>query len=287
MIYYQHSGKLKKQKNKDNIELRLHIPENISQFNIKVDCNRLVQVFYNLIGNSIKFSEKGVIDFGFDIDENRANFYVKDQGIGIPEDKLEEIFDRFKQLNYENVAKYGGTGLGLSICRGIVNLFGGEIKVESNVGKGTHFQFHIPYEKTEAEVITQTDLNENVFDTVLQNKTVLLVEDDEFVGLYFQEIFKSTGSKLIWAKNGLEGIKLFRENKDIAIVLMDIRMPEMNGHKATQEILKMNPKAKIIAQTAYAMQDEKEKCFAAGCIDYLAKPIVKSELEKRISHWLS
>ncbi len=279
-------SEIKKQKGKDSINLNLHIPQQLSSFTINTDCHRLMQVFYNIIGNALKFSDSGNIDFGFSVGNNRIDFFVKDEGIGIPQDKLDEIFDRFKQLNYEDVVKYGGTGLGLSICRGIIELLGGEISVESKVGSGTHFKFYLPYFHSDLELNRQPESKFTSFDKAVDGIKILLVEDDPIVGMYFEEIFKPTNAILLWATNGVGALEIYKEHNDIDLVLMDIRMPEMNGYRATKEILKLNPKAKVIIQTAYAMQEERQKCFEAGCVDYLTKPIIKDELERKMPTWL-
>lgn len=274
-----------------NIEFKLDIPAEHHNLVIITDALRLRQVVSNLLNNALKFSEKGTITFGFKVKNSDIKFYVKDQGIGIAKDKIDEIFERFKQLNYENSAKYGGTGLGLAICKGIVSMMGGSIFADSILGEGSQFYFVIPFEEiieNEANDESKLQLQSPNFDSILKNKTILIAEDEEFIRFYFREVIKNYKSKIIFANNGLEAVKYFSENKNIDLVLMDLNMPEMNGYAACKEILKMNPKTKIIAQTAFASNDEREKCLNSGFVDYITKPLsteviistIKKHLEK-------
>ncbi|MCG1035396.1 chemotaxis protein CheB [Polaribacter sargassicola] len=281
-------NQLKITKDKPDITIKSFIPEEAKDLIIFTDTYRLRQVITNLLNNSLKFSEKGEISFGFDIRDNQLHFFVKDQGIGIPKNKLEEIFDRFKQVNYNDNAKYGGTGLGLSICKGIIHNLGGDISVESTLNKGATFKFNIPLKtvinKKKKEEKRSIKNNENSF---LKNKTILIAEDDKIVRLLYSLFFKDSGANIIFAVNGKLALEEYQEKKDlINIVLMDIRMPEMNGFDATKKIIEINPDVKIIMQSAYAMHDEKEKCFELGCKDYITKPISKNNLFKVLQKWI-
>jgi two-component system CheB/CheR fusion protein len=283
---YENFNQIKLNLGKGQIDLKMEIPSEFADIVIKTDFNRLHQVISNLLNNAFKFTEKGSISFGFKVNKPLIEFYVIDQGIGIPQDKTNEIFERFKQLNYENAAKFGGTGLGLAICKGIIERLGGSISVSSVFGEGSTFTFTIPLnEVNNVEELEQMPLKTH-YNTVFKNKIILIAEDDELVQLYLNEIFIHSELKIIFANNGKEALRLYTENNGIDLVLMDIRMPEMNGYKAAEEILKINQKAIIIAQTSYASAEEKEKCLNAGFVAYLTKPLSKVLILEMLNKYL-
>ena len=276
---------LKKQRQKDNINIKLSIPREYKKLTIETDGSRLQQVISNLLNNALKFSKEGTITYGFTVEDKKIQFFVKDEGIGIAEEELSEIFVRFKQLNYGK-AEYGGTGLGLAICVGIVELLGGKITVSSKLGKGSEFNFDIPlklFNEKSFPTLPQTDNKD--YSNVFNGKRILIAEDEHIIHLYFKEIFRPFNVEVIFANNGREAVE--RYSPDVDIVLMDLRMPELNGFDATREIIKIDPNAKIIAQTAYVMNEEKEKCIESGCIGYLTKPISKGDLFKELEKHLS
>jgi two-component system CheB/CheR fusion protein len=279
-------NRLKIVKNKKDIVIKSYVPKALESLVIITDYQRLQQVISNLLNNALKFSEKGEISFGFSVEEDNLKFFVKDEGIGIEKSKHKEVFERFKQINYDNSAKYGGTGLGLSISRGIITLFGGYIELTSELNKGTRFDFTIPLKRANIKKeIKQT----GSFDPegFLKNKTILIAEDDPLIQLLFKIVLKKTGADVFYASNGSSAVNTYKSNKNIDIVLLDIRMPEMNGIEAMEKILKINPEAKIIMQTAYAMADEKEKCYKKGCVDFLSKPVVKEQLFETLDKWVN
>ncbi|MEP5935320.1 MAG: response regulator, partial [Winogradskyella arenosi] len=207
-------------------------------------------------------------------------------GMGIKKSKQLEIFERFKQLNYESNAKYGGTGLGLTICKGILTLLGGDITVSSEEHKGTLFEFTIPvkYAESSAEPTQATLPKEKNF---LKGKMILIAEDDSLIRLLFKIVLKDTEANVLFAKTGWEAVEIYRETEQIDVVLLDIRMPTMSGIEAMGKILNINPKAKIIMQTAYSMPDEKERCYQKGCLGFLSKPIIKDELYATLYKWVN
>ncbi|MBU3011259.1 response regulator [Polaribacter vadi] len=282
-------NQIKTAKKKTHITTKSYIPKEAKNLTVLTDPLRLRQVITNLLNNSLKFSEKGEISFGFEIKNEVLEFFVKDEGIGIPKDKLDEIFDRFKQINYSDNAKYGGTGLGLSICKGIISNLGGKITVASTLNKGATFKFTIPIKIIEKDSLPKRKENKILTEdnySFLKDKTILVAEDDEIVKLMYTKFLKGTKAKTIFAPNGKLAVEQYIKNKNIDIVLMDIRMPEMNGFDATKKILELNPNAIIIMQSAYAMHDEKEKCFEIGCKDYLTKPVIKKELFRVLHKWI-
>lgn len=279
-------NQLKVARHKNNIIFNKHIPEKYKDLNIITDGQRLQQVISNLLNNALKFSEKGEISFGYHVENGHVKFFVKDEGIGIRKSKQIEIFERFKQINYENNARYGGTGLGLAICKGIVELLGGEIWVTSKLNVGTLFEFTIPLKLSKVEKINNKKpyLKSKDF---LNDKTILIAEDDSLIQMLFQVVLKNSGANILFAGTGKEAVHIYENTPNIDVVLLDIRMPEMNGINAMSKILKINPDAKIIMQTAYAMPEEREKCFNRGCVDFLSKPVIKEELFKSLNKWVS
>lgn len=276
---------IKVQKEKTHLKLESIVPSNLRNLNISTDPRRLEQVLSNLINNSIKFSDKGTISYGFQKNENYLTFFVKDEGIGIAKCKQKEIFERFKQVNYKDSAKYGGTGLGLSICKAIVTLLGGDITVESKRYKGTTFKFNIPIKTiTNPDIDTAKKINQSK--DFLKDKTILIAEDNTLIRMLLDVVLKKTGAQLIFANDGKTAVDLYKENPHIDIVLLDIRMPRMSGIEAMDLILKVNPKAKIIMQTAHAMEEEKAMCFEKGCSDFLTKPIIKEHLLQTLAKWV-
>lgn len=275
---------LKQQKDRDDIAINCHIPEEYDNLSINTDAARLQQVLSNLIGNALKFT-KHSIDFGFNIDAQEITFFVKDDGIGIPKNKRDNIFKRFEQVRDEDATKHGGTGLGLAISKGIIELMQGKINVESKVHKGSTFTFSLPFDAVEdSSRSKKNQTKERVKD---KNKKIrILIAEDQTINIeYFKVILKEYPFKLSVAKNGKEAVEIYKANPDIDLVLMDIRMPVMDGLEATKQILEFDPKAKIIAQTAFAMAQDAQHFLLKGCIDYLSKPITKEELLEMINKW--
>jgi len=252
---------------------------------INTDPEKLKQIFKKLLGNSFKFTESGSITAGCKLDKNQnLIFYVSDTGSGIPLDKHETIFERFIKLNIENDKLISGTGLGLSIVKGLVTLLGGKIWVESEVGKGTTFYFSI------SENLSQGTSEHIVSDKIktyhFPNKNILIVEDDIFNAEFIKGMLAETNVNIILTTNGIDAIQIALE-KSFDVILMDIRLPDIDGNEVTRRIKKMKPQSIIIAQTAYLSDKEKEKAFEAGCTDYLCKPLDYDSLLTTLNHYLS
>lgn len=257
--------------------------------NIMTDSHILHGILTNLIKNAIKFTYKGSIEFGYilrddsELDRSaKVEFYVKDTGVGIPEDRMQAIFNRFEKADIEDTRVFEGSGLGLAISKAYVEMLGGEIFVESVVEKGSKFSFTIPYIQAVKKKIKKqfTDTHNENFK--LQKMTLLIVEDDDISSELLETILKDTFKKLFFAENGVEAIQQCKNNPEIDLVLMDISMPVMSGYEATQQIRKFNKDIIIIAQTAYSMIGDKEKSIEAGCNDYISKPINKKLLLEMI-----
>jgi PAS domain S-box-containing protein len=272
-FFTEYQKRINKQHIKFSLEALCDPSENI----IITDKVKLKQIFINLISNAFKFTDVGKVEGGCKFDENNnLLFYVSDTGIGIPADKKDYIFERFTQLHQNLQKNIGGTGLGLSIVKGLIGLLGGEISVESEPNKGSTFSFTFPCKM--AQIISQPQSSsemsivKNIF-----NSTILIVEDDFYNAEYIKEILSGIGLTILLAENGQEAIEKAL-SQPVDLVLMDIRLPDINGYEATLQIKKNKPDIKIIAQTAYAASDEKQKAFDAGCIDYISKPIKQGAL---------
>ena len=268
----------------DKVEFKLN-KEGKEPDKIKLDQNRLRQIINNLLSNAFKYTDEGVIEMGYKLNDNQTIlFFVKDTGIGIEMEKQSFIFDSFRKSDNSTKRLYGGTGLGLSISKALVELMGGKIWVESKLNGGSEFYFTLPYEPT-----NKTDNNnqsESKAPYLWENKKILIVEDDLLSFDYLKEILKETRAIILHAKDGQCAIKHCKENNDIDLVLMDIQLPGLDGNTATKEIRKFNQEIPIIAQTAYAMKEEKNKILEAGCNDYVSKPINEKILFSKISYFL-
>ncbi len=267
---------------KSEITLKCTIPQEHKDINILTDPLRLQQVISNLLNNAYKYSHKGTIEFGYQVpDDDTIIFFIKDQGIGIPKDKIDAIFNRFERATADNVHYSEGTGLGLAISKGIVNLLNGEITVESEVGVGTNFTIKIPLIKT-----TEKDPTQKPEIKIQQpDKITLLIAEDNTINItYFKSLFKKYAYTIFYAENGLKAVEIYEEHPEIDIILMDIRMPIMDGVEAAKRIFKINPNAKIIAQTAHAMRDDCDKYLDMGFADYVSKPIDKDKLIEKINN---
>lgn len=254
---------------------------------IKTDFDRIKQILISLIDNAFKFTAKGSIQFGCKLkDQSTIMFFVSDTGIGITKENQQLIFERFRQAEDTYLTReYEGAGLGLSICKGLVDLMNGSIWVESEVGKGSVFFFTIPFTPTNI-IDTGQELSKNIkYD--FNGRTILIVEDVTYNQVYLNEILKDTNATLIYTDNGAAAIEEFRLHPEIDIVLMDIRLPDINGLELTKGMISERKNIKIIAQTAYASNSDREKAIDAGCNDYISKPINRGLLLDIISKQLN
>lgn len=272
-------NEIKSQKSKDHLELFINNPQNAKNLLLKTDPYRLKQVLMNLIGNAIKFTDTGFIEYGLKENEETLTFYVKDTGIGIDQSHQKEIFKRFRKIDDEKSRLFRGAGLGLAISQDIVKLLGGEIQVESELGNGSVFSFSLPKKlanrKTKETGITDAK------ELDLMGKTVLIAEDEPTNFKFLNQLLQKYNATIIWARDGQEAIKQVDHQKT-DLVLMDIKMPNVDGYEATRKIKKRHPELVVIAQTAYASIDEMEKCKTAGCDYFISKPINIDELVKTL-----
>jgi PAS domain S-box-containing protein len=271
---------------KEHVEIDLVVPENpISQL-IITDPLRLSQIINNLISNALKFTESGHIKFGYKIEQDQVIVFVKDTGIGLSADESKIIFERFKQVG-KSSKKNEGTGLGLAISKGLVELLGGNIWVNSELGAGSEFSFTFLYRESNNQAI---EINRppliKVADCKWKGKTLLLVEDELVNYTYIYDLLEGSGIKILHVTTAEEAICICQTQQIIDIILMDIRLPGISGFEATSAIKKIRKEVPIIAQTAYAMENEKKQCFEAGCDQYLTKPFDQALLLQVINNHL-
>jgi len=277
----------KKQKDKDHINFRISTPtEKVEMYS---DDSRINQILVNLIENAFKFTDSGYIEAGYTIlNKTHVQIFVKDTGIGIPKSDWETIFDRFRQVDGGATRKYQGSGLGLSICKGLLSLMDGKIWYEPNKPEGSIFNILLPYSKIVGEHIPS---NHTIKETVSHeknwsDKTIMIVEDQASNTKLVAEYLEPTNVKTIFVENGADAINKVKENVKIDLIIMDIQLPGIDGYEATREIKKIKRSITIVANTAYAMSDDRKKCMAAGCDDYLSKPIIPNDLYSVLGSYL-
>uniref|UniRef100_UPI0040495F72 PAS domain-containing hybrid sensor histidine kinase/response regulator n=1 Tax=Flavobacterium sp. TaxID=239 RepID=UPI0040495F72 len=265
------------------IKLSFHNSLSQEEAIIKTDREKLFSILTNLVKNAIKHTEKGSIKFGYHLKNNFLYFFIEDTGIGIAEDRTEAVFKRFIQADITNKMALQGAGLGLSISKAYVEILGGEIWVNSKVGVGSTFNFTLPYFKEVSEIKNEKEVKQISKLEPLTNKLkILIAEDDKISELLITFSVKNFASEIIYAKNGEETVALFKKNRDIDLILMDMQMPIMNGNVATEEIRKIDKDVLIIAQTANAFSNENEIMLQAGCNEILTKPIQVNNLKQII-----
>jgi PAS domain S-box-containing protein len=255
---------------------------------VRTDREKIDTVLTNLIKNAIKFTEKGSIEFGYVLkhasESAELEFFVKDSGVGVTQQLKKVIFERFRQGSESLARNYEGAGLGLSISKSFVEMIGGKIWVEDNSDNyhnktGSIFYFTIPYkpkpvEKADAGHVVPGRKEE----FAIKSLNILIAEDDESSELLMSRALRTIGKKILKVRTGVAAVQACRSNNEIDLIMMDIKMPEMDGYEATRQIRQFDKKVIIIAQTAYAQMGDSEKAIVAGCNDYISKPINKDEL---------
>ncbi len=263
------------------LNLKTGLPDNDSV--IETDSGKLIQILTNLIQNALKFTSSGEIDFGYNRSNSTLEFYVIDTGIGIAADMKEKIFDRFHQVDNTLTRTQEGSGLGLSISQAYVEMLGGTIRIESREGWGSEFYFTLPYRPT---FLQQKPIPSPVNQKPIITApfiTILIAEDDAVSSLLLKKNLTDENINTLFAVNGKEAVEMVQQHQEINIVLMDIRMPVMNGFDTTRVIKELRPDLPVIVQTAFTSKDEKDKSHEAGCDGYITKPINKVELLELIT----
>ena len=274
------------QAEKNQIELIPVYSLNNENSIIITDGLRLRQIIGNLMSNAIKFTEKGTIRFGYVMeDKDHIKFFVEDSGIGIDPSKSEIVFQPFRQVDEGDARRFGGTGLGLSISLGFVKMLRGRMWHESVPGKGTSFYFILPYRSA---VVPEHPADSPLEKTgpVWDGKRILIVEDDDLNFEYLNAILEPTSIGIDRAKDGIQAVDLCKSDA-FDVVLMDIRIPKIDGLQATRIIRESGITIPVIAQTAFAMTNDRDKCMDAGCNDYISKPVNKDALIEILSRYLA
>jgi signal transduction histidine kinase/CheY-like chemotaxis protein len=258
---------------------------------INTDREKVYSILTNLVKNAIKYTDSGSIELGCELiqrDNVRSvlRFHVTDTGIGIPADRQEAIFKRFIQADITDKAARQGAGLGLAISKAYVEMLGGQLWVESEVGKGSRFYFTLP--DIDSQMVEPVEVQKMTSEPIVQKRKlkVLIADDDEVSKILIERFLSGMCEQIYKAATGLEAVSICFENPDIDVVLMDIQMPEMDGYEATSQIRIFNKDLVIIAQTAYGLSHDKEKALAAGCTDYISKPIDRIKLVEMIEKYL-
>jgi PAS domain S-box-containing protein len=269
---------------KKNLQLQTLIPEDAGTVTMYSDASKIRQVMTNFTSNAIKYTSRGYVKLGFEMHENSILFFVEDSGMGVPEEEQQHIFRAFYRGNLAVSSAIRGTGLGLNIAKELVELMDGTIGVISQPGKGSRFYFTLPYETPELSVADEGMRKPKL--GKWKDLNILIAEDDETNYLYLEILLRDKVNRVDRAQNGQEAVEMAQQNM-YSLILMDLKMPVMSGNEATREIKKLFPHLPVIATTAYATQEEKESALAAGCDDYLSKPINKADITALIDKYVS
>lgn len=261
-----------------NIRLEVVCDVEKENENLITDINKIDSILTNLIKNAIKYTDSGSIEIGCRYTDNFYIFSVRDTGIGIPKKRQEAIFNRFEQADLSDRRGYEGSGLGLAIAKAYVEMLDGTIRIESEEGRGSTFYIKLPVKKEMNDVLFPVSLQNIPSGSKPQKFKIIIAEDDDIGYTYLVTILRTFDCTIIRTITGTETIRQIKEYPDTDIILMDIKMPEMDGLTATRHIRTFNSKVKIIAQTAFSLQGDRSKALQAGCDDYISKPIKKNEL---------
>ena len=265
---------------KKELQLKLLPPVKSIDKNITTDVTKLNQILINLLNNALKFTDDGfvILSYDFDIINKKINFEIKDSGIGISEDFKTKIFKRFNKTNTHTISANEGLGLGLTISKAYIEMLGGEISLQSQVGIGSTFRFWIPLQ---FEIIEKKNVDEAPKTIALildESIKILVAEDDNVNFLLIKQMLKSDKIQVVRAVDGQQAINICKENSNFDMIFMDIRMPNKNGHEAYESIREFNPKIPIVAQTSYSFPEEIAKIVTTGFDDYISKPLNKDAI---------
>ena len=268
-----------------DFQMRLGLPD--AEAGILSDKTKIQEILSNLLVNALKFTNQGHIYFGYTLKETELEFYVEDTGVGIPEEMKDEIFKRFRQVDSALGRPFGGSGLGLAISKAYIEFLGGRIWVSSQPGMGSAFYFTLPYRKylsAEPSVPFMTDLSLRSQEKVF---TILIAEDEDFNFILLREILSPHHVVILRAMNGAEAVDLAATRDDFDLILMDLKMPVMDGYEATKQIKERCPGLPIIALTAYSHDSDRDKALDCGCSDFISKPFDRHVLIDKISRQLN
>jgi len=265
------------------LDLILKIPNETGSFTLHSDVELFSKALSHLLDNAVKFTNQGEITFGYIIKPGVLEFFVKDTGTGVSNEACARIFASFEQEELSHIQGYEGSGLGLSIAQGLIRLLGGEIRVESEKDAGSIFFFTIPFEEKLKEVTRPKEKEIQI--QIPERPVILIAEDEESNIFYLETLLRKANITIFTAVNGKKAVDQCREHPEISLVLMDIKMPVMNGFEATREIKSFRKDILVIAVTAFAMKGDEKKAMEAGCDDYLAKPVDKDSLMNMLAKY--
>ncbi|MGM0407773.1 MAG: response regulator, partial [Bacteroidota bacterium] len=277
---------------KHNKNIQIKVDEKIinTPLNIESDYYRLQQVFNNLIDNAIKFTENGFVEFGYLPDkleyENQLIFFVKDTGIGLSTEQQNNIFSRFTKVEHNKKKIYRGAGLGLTISKNLIEMMGGKIWIDSELNKGATFFFSIPIKQNNNKHPQPILENKDTEKYNWENKTILIAEDEESNYKFLEMIMRKTKSEILWAKTGKQVMDICQGGNHLDLILMDLKMPEMDGLEAIRKIRQERINVPIIVQTAFSMPEDRKLSFDAGATDFISKPIGRDKLLSLINKYL-
>ena len=272
---------------KSNVSINISSAGSDEEYMLYNDPVRLKQLLTILIGNGLKFTDEGSVDFGYKLNQNhQIEFDVQDTGIGIPLSQQKNIFEPFRQADNSLTRKFGGAGIGLTIVKHLVNLMNGQIILESEEGKGSRFRIILPIVKPGPESVAGVKIKARS-QIDLTGKHILVVEDVESNYQYIVAVLKSTQVNIHWITDGNAAVDFCLNYPDINMVFMDINLPGIDGYEATRRVKSERPDLPIVALTAYAMAGEKERCLAAGCDEYLSKPVSPKDLIAIVKRYMA
>ena len=270
--------------------LRLHLKKELSdkESTVITDVFKLNKILSNLLENAIKYTNEGYVEFGYHLSDGKLIFYVKDTGIGIKKENREMIFKRFSQEEKDLSRITGGLGLGLSIVKENVELLGGTVSLESEKGKGSLFTVTIPYQTIETDDLKNMKSGRSNDLQETKKFKILVAEDEDYNYMLIATLLAKNQNNItvLRAVNGAKAVELCRSEKDISLVLMDLKMPVMDGFEATKEIKKHYPELPVIALTAYTTPEKQERAVAAGCDDFISKPENSETINRIIDKYL-
>jgi PAS domain S-box-containing protein len=267
------------------LELKFHKTNTNNTLILNTDFEKLRKILTHLIDNAIKFTPKGSILFGYTLNDKDIEFYISDTGSGIKKDALNIIFEAFMQADVSSTRGYEGSGLGLSIAYGMVKLLGGNLWVDTEKDKGSTFYFNLPL--AENQILTPQKISEKARKEVSAKPLILVAEDDDSNYKYIEIVLQYASYHVKRAQDGFEAVDYCRKHPDVSLVLMDIKMPSMDGFEATRQIRSFSPQLPIIALSAHVTTEDENAAFAAGCTDYVTKPVSKSRLLEIIDNFLA
>ncbi|MDP2234824.1 MAG: PAS domain S-box protein [Bacteroidales bacterium] len=282
LVYEQFSSKAKDK----NVTLGMKTVLNDDEAIIITDSTKLTQILTNLTGNAIKFTRQGHVNFGYTVKDNQLEFYVEDSGIGIHLDMQKVIFNRFRQVETTDARNFGGSGLGLSISKAYAEMLGGNMWLSSELGKGSVFYFNIPYKNTIVKKLPEIQSVKKSDFRFGPNITLLIAEDENSNFMLMEVLLKDTGINIIRAMNGKEAVEFCKNNPHIDLVMMDLKMPKMDGYEASKLIKEFRPDLPIIALTAYSTEVDRDKALASGCSEFISKPFKRELFLAKINEHL-